>query len=119
MDVCPAEGLPEVEAEAESVEPSPPVSPPREASPEPEPEPQNKQSPPVTEAAAVTEQPEPADQKAPPTAATQVGNILTANRLLHCSYLGVTNAITMENVFLCSLLSLQEEEGADEVRVGR
>ncbi|XP_045544908.1 cyclic nucleotide-gated cation channel beta-1 isoform X3 [Salmo salar] len=71
MDVCPAEGLPEVEAEAESVEPSPPVSPPREASPEPEPEPQNKQSPPVTEAAAVTEQPEPADQKAPPTAATQ------------------------------------------------
>ncbi|XP_029622762.1 cyclic nucleotide-gated cation channel beta-1-like isoform X2 [Salmo trutta] len=71
MDVCPAEGLPEVEAEAESVEPSPPVSPPREASPEPEPEPQNKQSPPATEAPAVTEQPEPADQKAPPTAATQ------------------------------------------------
>ncbi|XP_052335002.1 cyclic nucleotide-gated cation channel beta-1-like isoform X15 [Oncorhynchus keta] len=59
MDVCPAEGLSEVEAEAESVEPSPPVSTPREASPEPEPQ------------AAVTEQPEPADQKTPPTAATQ------------------------------------------------
>nr|XP_046205784.1 cyclic nucleotide-gated cation channel beta-1-like isoform X5 [Oncorhynchus gorbuscha] len=65
MDVCPAEGLSEVEAEAESVESSPPVSTPREASPEPEP--QNKQSP----SAAVTEQPEPADQKTPPTAATQ------------------------------------------------
>uniref|UniRef100_A0AAZ3R170 Cyclic nucleotide gated channel subunit beta 1 n=1 Tax=Oncorhynchus tshawytscha TaxID=74940 RepID=A0AAZ3R170_ONCTS len=71
MDVCPAEGLSEVEAEAESVEPSPPVSTPREASPEPEPEPQNKQSPTATEAPAVTEQPEPADQKTPPTAATQ------------------------------------------------
>ncbi|XP_041749296.1 cyclic nucleotide-gated cation channel beta-1 [Coregonus clupeaformis] len=75
VDVCPAEGLPEVEAEAEPVEPSPPVSPPREASPEPEPEPEpeppNKQSPPVTEAPAVTEQPEPADQKAPPAAAPQ------------------------------------------------
>nr|XP_029496981.1 cyclic nucleotide-gated cation channel beta-1-like isoform X2 [Oncorhynchus nerka] len=69
MDVCPAEGLSEVEAEAGSVEPSPPVSTPREASPEPEP--QNKQSPTATEAPAVTEQPEPADQKTPPTAATQ------------------------------------------------
>ncbi|XP_031686441.1 cyclic nucleotide-gated cation channel beta-1 isoform X10 [Oncorhynchus kisutch] len=68
MDVCPAEGLSEVEAEAESVEPSPPVSTPREASPEPEPEPQ---SPTATEAPAVTERPEPADQKTPPTAATQ------------------------------------------------
>uniref|UniRef100_A0A4W5MC12 Cyclic nucleotide gated channel subunit beta 1 n=1 Tax=Hucho hucho TaxID=62062 RepID=A0A4W5MC12_9TELE len=85
VDVCPAEELPEVEAEAEPVKPSPPVSTPRESSPEPEPEPEpdpeltKKQSPPATKAPALTDQPEPANQKAPPTATPQVGNILTAN----------------------------------------